>query len=185
MNLLFPNTLYDANLEERFGYIVRRYFKKENNLKPTFFTAEVDQKFSNTKKVCKFGYMALKKYVETVYGCDVHMVPKLDQIGMLGCWDREDGEIFIDKNQGDRNKVLTLAHEIGHVMTYKAGRGEDCNEVLAELFAYLVVAALGFAPLDFPIFKKYKATLRYLKKYKKDIFSKVKEVWIWIEENCN
>jgi hypothetical protein len=84
----------------------------------------------------------------------------------LGTFCREDGLIELSKNSPINMQILTLAHEIGHFLTMSNHREMSYNEVLAEMFAYLVTMFFYFGASGFSYLQRFRDKGEYLMRKK-------------------
>jgi hypothetical protein len=132
-------------------------------------------------KNAKKAYSVLRKFAIEYCGVDVLFVDFGE--GLLGLFDEEECCIELNRRQTFNERVLTLAHEIGHYLTHSGFRPDINREILAEFFSYLVVFFLGLKVSGYYYLQKMGHKQAYLRKkahYLKKVFS---EFTSWYFEN--
>lgn len=56
----------------------------------------------------------------------------LDKRGWIGCWSGQERTILIHRDQCDASKLVTLGHEMFHMVVADSGHGQMLNKKLEE-----------------------------------------------------
>jgi predicted transcriptional regulator len=128
-------------------------------------------------------YQLLKKFVNEVHGIDVVTAEELHVKSALGHYELDDQLIELKRSQPPSGKLVTLAHEIGHVLTFNAKCKDSTNEILAESFACIILSALGMEVKDYSYFNQFKNCDLILLKYESRVKDAVLDFLSWVKEN--
>jgi predicted transcriptional regulator len=129
-------------------------------------------------------YQLLKRFVTEVYGVDVVIVDRFSVKSTLGHYESEDQLIELRRSQSQSSKLMTLAHEIGHVLTFSSRYSDTTNEILAESFACILLGSLGMKVKDYSYFNQFEKCDRILLKYKSRVTNAVFDFLSWVG-SCN
>lgn len=130
----------------------------------------------NPKKL----YRSFKNFLKENYDIDVCQDPTLSP---LGSFDDDECLVELRKGQNFSSKLLTLGHEVGHVLTLKPRQREKTREILAEAFACIVILCLGFKIKDYTYFDDYGPCTTTLLKNEADLKKASREFLGWALEN--
>lgn len=130
----------------------------------------------NPKKLFRLFRDFLKENFDIDVCNDSYLTP-------LGNFDEDENLVEIKKTQTFSSKLLTLGHEVGHVLTLKPRQREKTREVLAEAFACISILCSGYAIKDYTYFDGYGDCTKVLVENEKDLKKAVHFFLDWKSKN--